>query len=245
MINGLDLFSGIGGLTIALENWVKPVAYCENDRYCQALLLSNQQQGKIPIAPIWDDVRTLQGDMLPPVDIIYGGFPCQDISVAGNRKGLAGERSGLFFEIIRLAVELQPRFIFLENVAGIFPHEIERVATALAALRYDCRWGMLRAYDMGAPHYRERWFCLAYSPRGGWEQRDKNQGRIRKSKATLERRYGFTDCFKWEPEPDVGRVADGVPNRVDRLRGIGNAVVPQQAREAFERLMGLQDANPR
>jgi hypothetical protein len=97
-VNGLDLFSGIGGITLALSPWVRPVAYCENDRYAQAILLSRQASGDLPIAPIWDDIRTLTYSILPVVkiDIIYGGFPCQDISVAGLGAGLEGKRSGLF-----------------------------------------------------------------------------------------------------------------------------------------------------
>ena len=118
MLNGLDLFSGIGGLSVALSPWAKPIAYCENDRYCQAVLLSRMSDGQIETAPIWDDITTLVSGMLPRngIDIIYAGFPCQDISVAGTGKGLGGERSGLFFEIVRLASELRPRFVFLENV---------------------------------------------------------------------------------------------------------------------------------
>ena len=81
MINGLDLFSGIGGITKALEGYVTPVAYCERERYAQAVLLSRMAAGDIPVAPIWDDVTTLHGDMLPPVEIIYGGFPCQDRAI--------------------------------------------------------------------------------------------------------------------------------------------------------------------
>lgn len=92
MLNGLDLFSGIGGLTLALAPWVRPVAYCENDRYAQSVLLSRISSGDLPNAPIWDDVRTLKAWDIPNVDIVYGGFPCQDVSVAGARAGLDGER---------------------------------------------------------------------------------------------------------------------------------------------------------
>src|SRR5438309_5214628 len=105
---GLDLFSGIGGITKALEGYVTPVAYCENDRDAQAVLLSRMATGDLPLAPIWDDVATLRSTYIPSVDIIYGGFPCQDISVAGRGKGLAGKRSGLFFEIVRLCGEIRP-----------------------------------------------------------------------------------------------------------------------------------------
>lgn len=117
MLNGLDLFSGIGGLTLALAPWVRPVAYCENDAYAQSVLLSRQACGDLPVAPIWDDVRTLT--KMPAVDIIYGGFPCQDISCAGLGAGLEGERSGLFFEVMRLVTEINPIFVFLENVPAI------------------------------------------------------------------------------------------------------------------------------
>src|SRR5216684_872072 len=90
---GLDLFSGIGGITKALEGYVQPVAYCENDRYAQGVLLSRMANGDLPNAPIWSDILTLRGAMLPRTpEIIYGGFPCQDISVAGRGKGLDGER---------------------------------------------------------------------------------------------------------------------------------------------------------
>src|SRR3972149_8825591 len=100
---GLDLFSGIGGITKALEGYALPVAYCENDPYCQRVLLSRMGTGDLPPAPIWDDVRTLQrGDLPIFPDIIWGGFPCQDVSLAGLRIGLEGKRTGLFSEIIRL-----------------------------------------------------------------------------------------------------------------------------------------------
>ena len=89
-MNGLDLFSGIGGISLALNPWVRTVAYCERDPYAQSVLLSRMQSSHIDYAPIWDDVQTLKGEELPEIDIISGGFPCQDISVAGNGAGLAG-----------------------------------------------------------------------------------------------------------------------------------------------------------
>jgi DNA (cytosine-5)-methyltransferase 1 len=101
--------------------------------------------------------------MLPRIDIISGGFPCQDISVAGAGKGLAGERSGLFFEIVRLVRECNPRFVFLENVPAIRTRGGERVVKELASIGYDCRWTTLSAAAVGAPHKRERWFLLAHA----------------------------------------------------------------------------------
>jgi DNA (cytosine-5)-methyltransferase 1 len=138
LLNGLDLFSGIGGLTIALAPWCRPVAYCENDRYAQGVLLSSMRSGKIGVAPIWDDVRTLGAKTVRNIDIIYGGFPCQDLSCAGTGAGLDGERSSLFFEIARLAGELRPRFVFLENVPAITTRGGTRVIAELAGLGFDC-----------------------------------------------------------------------------------------------------------
>lgn len=306
---GLDLFSGIAGITRALEPWVKPVAYCEYDKYAQGVLLSRMADGSIPVAPIWDDVSTLHGSMLPPVDIIYGGFPCQDLSVAGRGAGLAGERSGLFFEIVRLVSEIRPRFVFLENVPAIRTRGASTVVKELARRGYDCRWDVISAKEVGAPHLRKRWFLLAYakSEQGGRilqpriqpdpeigcenvayagcehggegaekrghvcgvsenrQTRDKPERSGENVADTESLHDGYMDNGKsaifrpatasnegsgeslrvggwWSVEPSVGRVANGVPLRVDRLKGLGNAVVPAQAREAFKRLMGIKEA---
>lgn len=164
MLNGLDLFSGIGGITLALRPWVRTIAYCENDRFCHAVLFSRMRDGSIPTAPIWDDVTTFTGNLLSErPDIVFGGFPCQDISVAGTGLGLAGQRSALFFEIVRIVRDLRPPFVFLENVPVITVRGLREVLTAFSEIRYDCRWGVLSAFDMGAPHLRWRWFLLAYS----------------------------------------------------------------------------------
>jgi len=284
----LDLFSGIGGLTLALSDWVRPVAYCEIERYASAVLLSRMSEGKLPIAPIWDNVTTLRGKDLPEIDIIYGGFPCQDISVAGLGKGLAGKRSGLFFEIMRLVDEVQPKFIFLENVPAITTRGLGEVTAEITKRGYDSRWTTLSAAEVGANHKRERWWLLAYSSSIGCNDRgDNRQGRhvqnvaigessqvqqernerisrasevcevfpdspsirpqeSRESQQPLStkenqaRETNWANSHSWWAiEPNVGRVANGIPNRVDRLKGLGNAVVPLQAREAFRILSGL------
>lgn len=232
MINGLDLFSGIGGLTLALGEWVRPIAYCENDRYAQCVLLSRMGDGSLPTAPIWDDVRTLSRSNIGQlrVEIIYGGFPCQDISAAGNGAGLAGERSGLFFEIARLTKEIKPKFVFLENVSAILSRGLDQILKTFTELGYDCRWEICKASDVGAPHRRARWWFLAYT-------NDKRSSEIKK----IPRRSSVESTRDdwWKNEPCVDRVVNGLPFRVDRIKGLGNAVVPQQAREAFVRLMGL------
>jgi len=200
----------------------------------------------LPYAPIWDDVRTLKPHLLPkPIDIVYGGFPCQDISVAGNRKGLAGERSGLFFEIVRLVRELRPRLLFLENVPAITVRGLDRVLLELTALGYDSRWTIVSAAEVGAPHIRERWFLLAHSnserlweePRAQTRQHPKRSESVFADIQSSPR--GSSESSKRKIEPRVGRTGNGIQFTVDRNRALGNSVVPAQAREAFERLMGL------
>ncbi len=261
---GLDLFSGIGGISKALEQWVSTVAYCERDTYAQAVLLSRMASYDIDSAPIWDDVTSLRGSMLPDIDIIYGGFPCQDISVAGNGAGLEGKRSGLFFEIIRLAQEIKPKFIFLENVPAIRTRGLDRVIQEFTQVGYDCRWTMLSAADIGANHKRERWFLLGHAASARLDQRlRETSGPVRNESGQPESERRSNDvahaaseqngrvCLAgvqshvadsgwWDVEPAVGRVVDGIPNRVDRLKCLGNAVVPAQAKAAFKELMGLK-----
>jgi DNA (cytosine-5)-methyltransferase 1 len=260
MINGLDLFSGIGGIALALREWVEPVAYCEYDRYAQAVLLSRMQTGDLVDAPIWDDVRTLQGEHFDiPIDIVYGGFPCQDLSAAGSGAGLAGERSGLYFELERIVRETKPTFVFLENVPAIRTRGLGRVVWGLSELGYDLRWTVVSAQEVGAPHLRKRWFLLAHA--NGAELRIKSGRRRREDrqseaelkldgptlahaketwKALAEHRHSSKrEWPSWLPEPALCRGHNGLSARVDRLRGLGNAVVPEQAREAFKRLMGL------
>ena len=269
-MNGLDLFSGIGGITIALRDWVKPVAYCESEPYCQAILLQRMQEGNLPSAPIWNDVRTLESRHLPyHIDIIYGGFPCQDISVAGRGKGLGGERSCLYWEIHRLAEEIKPEFVFIENVPAICTRGGWEVVSSLAEIGYDCRWTTLSAAEVGALHRRERWFLLAYSDGSRREEQcgtvsaqaqqpavkcdGNNNGESSEqthsctiSESSKGRAWGgytgqywpFESRTDWqEAVSNVCRGVDGVPNRVDRIKALGSAVVPQQAREAFKRLL--------
>ena len=278
-MNGLDLFSGIGGISYALRDHVRPVAYCEIDPYCQGVLLSRMADRTLPRSPIWDDIKTFEGTRwYGNIDIIYGGFPCQGISVAGLGKGLEDERSGLFFEILRLAKEIKPTFIFLENVPAITRRGGIQVVGSLAKMGYDCRWCCLSAASVGALHRRERWFLLAHSnnhgtstsqdrgsfgeriaPRQGSQKQEEGFGSsertsclpkdVADTRCECERSekkpewpsLHFAGCGRfWETEPEVGRMVDGVQFRVERLRALGNSVVPKQAKEAFEILMGLK-----
>lgn len=293
-MNGVDLFSGIGGITLALAPWVRPVAYCEIDEYACGVLLSRMANGELPHAPIWDDVATLQAHHLGGlnIDIITGGFPCQDISVAGSGRGLDGERSGLYREVFRLVGELRPRYVFLENVPGIRTKGLSTVIGDLAGLRYDARWTTLSAAQVGAPHKRDRWWLLARR-RDWWqpsltanangiairkqpERREPRKTKQRDSVAAnapkavgrsmadtnggglasngTPHHHGGGESLRndndgrfalpsWEresaPFPAIRNVDDGLSGRVDRLRCLGNSVVPACAREAFRLLAGL------
>lgn len=249
-LNGLDLFSGIGGISLALKPWVNTVAYCEIDPYCQAVLLERMLSNDLDIAPIWDDVTTLNRALLDTkIDIILGGFPCQDISIAGQRAGIkSNTRSGLFFEIMRLVGEFQPTFIFLENVPNITSDGLDVVLREIAQARYDARWLCLSAAEVGSPHKRDRWWLLAHSRSKGLEG---FRGTFRNGSPFptsapngLDARWPV-GCGRpqeeWEPrrilESRMGRMSHGISHRVDRLQALGNSVVPQAAQRAFIELI--------
>ena len=154
-----SLFSGIGGLDLGLEaaGVGHTVWQVETDEYCRAVLAKHW-----PLATRYDDVRTVTGAMLAPVDILCGGFPCQDVSLAGVGAGLAGARSGLWYEYLRLVGELRPRAVVIENVPGLIRRGLDTVVGGLVDLGYTVEASRIRASDVGAPHRRERVFVLAY-----------------------------------------------------------------------------------
>ena len=256
MITFGSLFAGIGGLDLGFERAGMTCSWqVEIDDYATRILAKHW-----PSVRRWDDVQTFPpGDEVEPwrVDVIAGGFPCQDISVAGKGAGLAGERSGLFYEIIRLARLLQPRAIVLENVAALLARGMGAVLGELAQIGFDAEWNCIPASAVGAPHIRDRVFVVAYSQRDPIRQQPgrgsgangtgaalaaidgKEQPLANTDEPRLEKRPGGEEAARaraaitrndwWSTEPAVGRVADGVPGRVDRLRGLGNAIVPQVA----------------
>lgn len=154
---------------------------------------------------------------------------------------MAGERSGLVFEVLRLLSEIKPAFVFLENVPAIRTRGAERVVKELAALGYDCRWDVLSAYDVGAPHKRERWFLLAHRNGERCEAEPQRYSEEPQGKGPQWRDPDRLHRAEWGqfPFPGFQRMANGLPGELDRLRALGNAVVPAQAREAFRRLIGF------
>ncbi|MGX1587299.1 DNA cytosine methyltransferase [Brevundimonas diminuta] len=247
----LDLFSGIGGCSLGLERaGMETVAFCEISPVCRHLLAHHW-----PDVPRFDDVTTLTSEQVGPVDVICGGFPCQDISFAGKGAGLAGERSGLWREYARLVRELRPAFVIVENVAALLGRGLGDVLGDLAALGYDAWWDCIPASAVGAPHRRDRLWVVAYA-RGQQHEgygdalrreiaaglsradtladaacdgRDEGRADTRGSSGGSGQKQGSGLGRRgwWSVEPDVGRVAHGVPARSHRLHGLGNAVVPQ------------------
>ncbi len=225
-----SLFSGIGGLELGLERaGMRTVFQVESDAYARAVLAKHW-----PNVSRFEDVRTVGAHNLPPCDVLCGGFPCQDISNAGKRAGIEGARSGLWSEFARIVGEIRPRYVFVENVSALVGRGLAVVLRDLATLGFNAEWTCLRASDVGALHRRERLFLVAH-PVGQRELQP--EGCL----GPLWRRT-FDGGRAWPPEPNVGRVAHGVPSRVDRLRCLGNAVVPQVA-EVVGRLIFAHDAS--
>lgn len=235
MIPHLDLFSGIGGFALAAQmvGGIHTKQFCEIDPYAQKVLSKN-----FPGVPIHDDITTLS---VQPgqYDLITGGFPCQDISSANpNGRGLEGKRSGLFYELMRIVCECRPRYIVLENVSALLSkHKGRDMGTVLWHLSqcgYDAEWQTISAASVGAPHLRKRVFIVAYA------EKIQLQRQFNRSRQTQSRGGAWG---RGRPEPGVLRVANGIPNRVDRIRGSGDTVVPQVAAIALMRVLELEKVN--
>ena len=325
-MNELALFSGAGGGILGgkLLGW-RTVCAVEWEPYPASVLCARQNDKILAPFPIWDDVRTFDGKPWQGiVDVVSGGFPCQDISAAGRGAGISGSRSGLWSEMARIIGEVRPRYAFVENSPMLTSRGLGTVLGDLAALGFDARWGVISAADVGAPHLRERIWIVAHAnglgrrqaglhitrnlsedgeKTGNWvsnggaafsnnnsdsestgaihaepvcesdmadadqqhrrgksQQPDNNFGEkiydefsgcgSEMADADAQRLQGnagsrgartkgksdghFAKCDWWESEPEVGRVANGVAARVDRLKAIGNGQVPRVAATAFK-----------
>lgn len=292
MITLGSMFAGIGGLELGFESTgrFETKWQVEIDDYANQVLRKHW-----PSVARWKNVKTF-----PPrpvsdwqCDVIAGGFPCQDLSFAGKGAGLAGERSSLFSEVIRVAGIIRPRAIVLENVAALYARGLDVVLGELAQIGYDAEWHCVSAASVGAPHRRDRVFiigCLAdpvstragdqngttgrqkrksanaFKPatlrQGDWEtlpegtdassadcgtladpdgQRGRSRDAQRQDAKDARQSSRRAEHWGWHSEPSVGRVANGVPKRVDRLRCLGNAIVPQVAQVVAERVLEILD----
>ena len=252
-----------------LLGW-RTVCAVEFDPYARGVLLARQRDGMLPRFPVWDDVRTFDGKpWRGHAQVVSGGFPCTDISAAGQGAGIDGAASGLWLEMARIVCEVRPEFVFVENSPMLTTRGLWRVLGDLAALGFDARWGVLGAAATGAPHERERIWIVAHAqgerrgeagqlrhdepsqwPAGSGEAVHDANGidrqQVRRPASREGRhagepgrgvgRHGADQ--HWPVEPDVGRVAYGVANRVDRLRCLGNGQVPRVAAAAWRVLTG-------
>lgn len=220
----LDLFSGIGGFSLGLERSgaFKTVAFCEIESFPRAVLKKHW-----PHVPQYNDVRKLTAARLAAdgieVDAICGGFPCQDVSLAGRRAGLAGKRSGLWVEFARLISELRPRIVIVENTPGLLSKGMGTVLGDLAAIGFDAEWHCLPASALGARHKRNRVWIVAYPA----SERHEIDTGAKWGEAAAQLLAGRRE--EWPALPEIRRAAYGLPDRLDRLRALGNAVVPQVA----------------
>lgn len=251
----LALFAGAGGGILGgkLLGW-RTVCAVEYNAYARSVLLSRQNDGTLPPFPIWDDVRTFVGEPWKGlVDVVSGGFPCQDISVSGKGEGLDGSRSGLWGEMARIVREVQPKFVFVENSPALTSRGLGRVLGDLASMGFDAKWGVLGAHHAGAPHLRDRIWIVAHSVRFGlsapksisktasdeeWNSQTHRQIRCDESNQVESSCQALraTDRYGWPTEPELDRMADGVAHRADRLKAIGNGQVPRVAATAWRLL---------
>ena len=242
-MNELALFAGAGGGILGgkLLGW-RTVCAVEWEPYPASVLCARQNDKILAPFPIWDDVRTFDGKPWRGiVDVVSGGFPCQDISAAGHGAGISGNRSGLWSEMARIIGEVRPRYAFVENSPMLTSRGLGTVLGDLAALGFDARWGVVSAADLGAPHLRERIWIVGDS---------NNEPRLQASQETITKRgrcnswdnigwqyWKRTPTPNWQiPEAVSDGVANGVAARVDRLKAIGNGQVPRGAATAFRLL---------
>ena len=242
-MNELALFAGAGGGILGgkLLGW-RTVCAVEIDSYARRVLLARQADGCLEPFPIWDDVTTFDGHRWRgSVDVVSGGFPCQDISAAGKGAGLDGERSGLWTEFARIIGEVQPAFVWVENSPMLLVRGIDRVLWDLAALGYDARWGVVSAADTGAPHVRKRCWILAHTKEGAehgtlWPKgnRGDSDGRFLPGEWNDARGVFGADYLdfvsprtaKRESQSGVCLVVDGMADQLDQLAALGNGQVP-------------------
>lgn len=246
-LRSLHLFAGAGGGLLAdLILGHEPIGYVEIDDYCQRVIASRIKDGILPEAPIFGDIRAFNsegfaGAYTGLVDIISGGFPCQDISVAGKGKGIDGERSGLWGEMAESVRIIRPKFVFVENSPMLTSRGLGTVLGDLARMGFDAKWGVLSAHETGSPHLRKRMWICAYSDGERWPRR--GEGYIKsEQKNGLEPSGLVVPSKAWETSAEKKSIilgmVDGVANGMDRIKAAGNGQCPQQAALAWKIIMG-------
>ena len=234
-MNELHLFAGAGGGILGgILLGHTTVCAVELDPYCRKVLLQRQRDGVLPRFPIWDDVKTFDGKPWRGlVDVVCGGFPCQDISSAGKGVGIGGARSGLWGEMARVVCEVRPRFVFVENSPMLTVRGLGVVLRDLAAMGYDARWGVLGADAVGLDHHRARMWLVANSAERRRQQCESHREKKGNIGVMGERQKPGQNTEWREAEPAMVGMGDVLASRVDRLFAIGNGQVPAVAALAW------------
>jgi len=230
----LDLFSGIGGFSLGLERaGMETIAFCEIDPHAKKILKKHW-----PYVPILNDVCNINKEVFSEtVDVICGGFPCQDLSLAGRKGGLSAPRSGLWKEMFRIISDYRPKYTIIENVANLLSGErgrwFAKLMYDLASIGYDAQWHIIPAAAVGAGHLRKRVWIVAYPSEIGWTTSEKIYNNInyqlskkRTPRSILVLLAHIKQISFKQVYPDH-RKFNGLPDIVDRVERLGNTVVPQ------------------
>lgn len=263
----MHLFAGIGGgLYADLILGHDPIAAVEINPYCCQILRQKAEEGWFPNLQVHEqDIQQFDPTQYKgKVDCIAAGFPCNNISVAGKGEGIHGQKSSLFFAATHIISLLRPHYVFLENVPALLVRGLHDVLGEMVKIGYDCRWTILSAKDVGAPHLRKRWWCLCTNtdtnrrnsknlpqpkrwlrapipsrirknvPHSNRTRLSKHKQRRQATPHTIISHHHRNDvALPWSTEPNIRRVAHGIPHRRHRIEGLGNAQVPLQAALAW------------
>ncbi len=224
-----SLFSGIGGFELGAERTnIKTLWSCELNEFCRKILKQH-----FPETKQYNDIRSVSYP--ESVDIISGGFPCQDISIAGKGNGITGTRSSLWFEMYRIIEEIRPTYILIENSPELLKKGFEKILYPLSEIGYNVEWQCLSGYSFGVQQSRERVYVIAYS--NSFRQQRKREKSIF-SKSILQRQFqGIYPGWRTRrdiPKPATLRTTHDIPNQMDRTKAIGNSVMPIISKYLFE-----------
>jgi len=244
----LDLFSGIGGFSLGLERaGMETIAFCEQDKFCQKVLAKHW-----PNIPIHDDIRSLDGTQYRgSVDVVCGGFPCQDISSAGSQAGISAARSGLFYDMCRIIRDARPKYAVFENVTNLLNGYgggwFAEVLSEVSEIGYDAEWHCIPASYIGACHRRDRIWIIAYpssaASKAGLQKPIFRQSDLQKKPSRV---FEVVSERPSASESLLFRKDDGIPVRVyrDRIKALGNAVVPQIPEIIGRAIMSIENETP-
>lgn len=230
----LGLFEGIGGFSLAAE-WVgwETIAWVEKNQFCQKVLKKH-----FPNAKGHDDIKDFNG--LPyrgKIDIITGGFPCQNISSSGDQKGINGNQSGLIWEMLRVCWEVSPKYILAENSPNLTKKGLDQILCSLAKMGYNAEWGYLPASKFGAYHKRARTYLIAYPSSLGCKrilQGLRKGDKVLSPPSNKIKFYSLPKSIDGLGDSKRIRKSDGLPYKLDRIKSCGNAIVPQVAYQIFK-----------